>query len=204
MCAPRCVAAEVATAPSRTGTTATTRAGSAGSSMPMRHPGEPGARVRQTMSPPAERHTSVSARAVNSRAARWTAQPFTTPLGSSTLTPAASAVVRRRHRRTRAGPARRAPSTSAHLGRTVLDADLAPSEPGDPGVLAVGAEVAVHLAQQVDGGRPGASRELVVDVPAAQGEGDRHAHDVLDAARRAAAGRGHRFAWSRALCSDWM
>ena len=52
---------EVATAPLRTGTTATTRAGSCGCSTPIRQPGLPAIAVRQTRSPPAERQTSVSA-----------------------------------------------------------------------------------------------------------------------------------------------
>ena len=69
---------------SPTGTTATSRRGSRGSSMPIRHGGPSGSTVRQTMSPPADRQKSVPGSARSGSAARSAAQPFTTPLGSRT------------------------------------------------------------------------------------------------------------------------
>ena len=83
-CAPRCAAPDVATAPVRTGTTATSLLGSCGSSIPMRHGGAAGSRVRQVMSPPADRQKSVSGSAASAAAARSAAQPLTTPDGSRT------------------------------------------------------------------------------------------------------------------------
>ena len=84
---PRCAVPDVATAPVWTGTTAITRLGSWGSSMPIRQGSAAGSSVRQVMSPPAERQKSVPSRARNARAARSTAQPLTTPLGSSRVRP---------------------------------------------------------------------------------------------------------------------
>ena len=84
MWAPRRAVPEVATAPVCTGTTATSRVGSCGSSMPMRQGGPAGSTVRQVRSPPAERQKSVSGSAARCAAARSAAQPLTTPDGSST------------------------------------------------------------------------------------------------------------------------
>ena len=84
---PRCAEPEVATAPRRTGTRATSRVGSSGCSMPISQGSPAGSATWQTMSPPADRHTSVSASASRGRTARSTAQPFTTPLGSRRRTP---------------------------------------------------------------------------------------------------------------------
>ena len=106
MWAPRRAVPEVATAPVWTGTTATSRLGSCGSSMPMRHGGPAGSRVRQVMSPPAERQKSVPGRAARCAAARSTAQPLTTPHGVED----AAAARRRRRRRTPARRPHRAPA----------------------------------------------------------------------------------------------
>src|SRR3954469_6864660 len=57
---PRCAVPEVATAPVNTGTTARTRVGSAGSSIPIRHGGPAGSRGGQGMSPPAGREKTGS------------------------------------------------------------------------------------------------------------------------------------------------
>ena len=67
MWAPRWAVPDVATAPVCTGTTATSRSGSCGSSMPMRHGGAAGSRVRQVRSPPADRQKSVSGSAASAR-----------------------------------------------------------------------------------------------------------------------------------------
>jgi hypothetical protein len=88
-CRPRWVVPDVATAPLVIGSTAINRLGSRGSSMPIRQPTEPAARLRHTMSPPAERQKSVPARGSRSSVARSIAQPFTTPLGSSWREPPA-------------------------------------------------------------------------------------------------------------------
>ena len=55
--------------------------------MPTCHGGLPGRTTEQTMSPPAERQKSVPSRSRRKRAARSTAQPLTTPVGSKATVP---------------------------------------------------------------------------------------------------------------------
>ena len=145
-CCPRCAVPEVATAPVRTGTTARTRRGSCGSSMPIRHGGAVG------VGGPADhvatgREAEVGVRQRAQRRGRaLTAQPFTTPLGSSTARrPGRAAYVERAARLAprplaRARAPRRPPAGSPPGRSRRGRAGRRPSRP-------VGAEDPVHLPQ---------------------------------------------------------
>ena len=141
-----------------------------------------GVRVRASGRPGRRRRTGRSrcSRARRWSAARSTAHPFTTPVGSSTP--------RRPARPTDSERAVGLPlgrlaqgQHLGHLGWAVVEGDLAPAEPGDGESAAVGAEHRVGLAQRWPCAAAQAARAAVVGgVAAAQGEADRQAHDVLD------------------------
>jgi hypothetical protein len=84
------------------------------------------------------------------------------------------------------------------LGWAVRHFELASVETGDVRVFAIRAEDAIRCAEDVEGFGPGSLGGFVVQVPAAQGEADRHAHHVLDVPCRA------HLTWSRALCRERM
>ena len=135
-CAPRCAVPDVATAPVRTGSTASTRRGSCGSSMPTRQAGDAGSSVRTTMSPPAERAKSVSVQG---------AQPAGRALHGPALHDPARVQPLPAVRPGQPGPERAVRLARGalaecedlrHLGRAVGEVDLAAVEPGDERGLA--------------------------------------------------------------------
>ena len=95
------------------------------------------------------------------------------------------------------------PHHLGHLGRALLEPDLAPAQPRDGGVGAIGAEHPVDLPEGAHDVGPRSARDGVVAVPAPEGQADRHAHDVLDVPGRVERRRAHSPALSSALCSDW-
>jgi hypothetical protein len=197
---PRWAAPEVATAPVCTGTTASTRVGSCGSSMPIRQGSPAGSRTTQVRSPPPDRQTSVSSQ-LGQRAQRALQGPSLHDAVGVEAGARAAYVE---------GAAGCPPGLLAqgehfdHLARAVRDVELTAPEPGQDGVGAEPAEHAVRLPEHRERIPPRHVRTGAGGVPAAQGEADRQAHHHLDPPMHPRAGeRGHSPAWSRALCSDW-
>ena len=161
--------------------------------------------TRQTRSPPADRQKSVSSSAVSRESARSTAQPFTTPDGSSRrsqVRPAAAGGWRTRRRTARSACCPRASTSAPRAGSRPGRAPRV--EPVDHRVLAVGAEDAVDRSQLGDDVGPGAvpprgaacrpRSARLIGIPIS-----------WTTRRGAAAGRcsgGHSPAWSSADCSD--
>src|SRR4029079_19649625 len=84
---------------------------------------------------------------------------------------------------------------------------LVAGQPGDHRVVPVGAEHPVRLVQDLQRCLPGRLTAFVVCVAPAQGEADRHSHDLLHPPLdRSCAGRcllrAHSLAWSSALWRD--
>ena len=178
MWAPRWAAPDVATAPCRTGQGRRAGGGRAG----------PRSRCARRAAGSAADHVAAGRQAevgVGQRgqvpARSFTAQPLTTPVGSSRRRPLGPG----EHGESAAG-FRSARSPRARTSATSAGSPRGSSHRGRAGrhrVGPVGAEHPVRLAEHGHGLGPGGRAAAVVGVPAAQREADRHAHDVLDVRR---------------------